>query len=100
MGAEPAWFTLALTMPAADKDWLEGFSKGLFDLADQFELQLIGGDTTRGPLSITIQAHGFVPPTQALCRHGAKVGDMIYVSVTLGEAGLALSGATDLPPQI
>ncbi|MFZ2315835.1 MAG: thiamine-phosphate kinase [Gammaproteobacteria bacterium] len=93
MGAEPAWLTLALTMPSIDINWINGFTEGLFFLANQFNMQLIGGDTTRGSLTITIQAHGFVPPQQALCRQGAKAGDKIYVSGTLGDAGLGLKAA-------
>ncbi|HVE44057.1 MAG TPA: thiamine-phosphate kinase [Gammaproteobacteria bacterium] len=93
MGAEPAWLTLALTLPEVNTQWLDGFTSGLYQLANQFNMQLIGGDTTRGPLTVTIQAHGFVPPHQALCRHGAKVGDKIYVSGTLGDAGLGLQVA-------
>lgn len=91
MGATPAWITLALTLPSVDKEWLSAFSEGLFSLARQFNVQLIGGDTTRGPLSITIQAHGFVPKGAAVRRCGAKPGDLIYVTNTFGDAGLALS---------
>lgn len=90
MGAEPAWITLALTMPKANENWLQAFSQGLFELAQEYNLQLIGGDTTRGPLTITIQIHGFLPEKQALRRNGAKVGDKIYVSGPLGDAGLGL----------
>lgn len=90
MGATPAWFTLALTLPRVDIDWLTDFSAGLFKLAQQFNIQLIGGDTTRGPLTITIQAHGFVKPFKAVTRSGARPGDLIYVTNTLGDAGLAL----------
>ncbi len=90
MGAEPAWFTLALTMPKADENWLQEFSQGLFQLAQEYNLQLIGGDTTRGPLTITIQIHGFIPEKHALRRSGAKAGDRIYVSGFLGDAGLGL----------
>lgn len=90
MGAEPLWFLLALTLPQPDEQWLQEFSRGLFELAGEFKLQLVGGDTTRGPLSITIQALGRVPPHQALLRKGAKAGDRIYVSGTLGDAGLGL----------
>lgn len=100
MGAMPAWFTLALTMPESNPVWLENFASGLFKLASQYQMQLIGGDTTRGPLSVTIQVHGFVPPQQALLRSGARPGDLIYVSGTLGDAGLGLRAATgqcDLP---
>ena len=90
MGAEPAWATLALTLPRPDEVWLEGFSRGLSRLAERYNVQLVGGDTTRGPLSITLQAHGFVPPDAALRRAGARPGDLVYVTGTLGDAGLAL----------
>jgi thiamine-monophosphate kinase len=90
MGAEPAWLTLALTLPRADDEWLKRFSQGLFELIEKYSLQLIGGDTTRGPLSITIQLMGFVSPGRALRREGAMPGDIIYVTGTLGDAGLAL----------
>lgn len=93
MGAEPAWITLALTLPTLDATWLKDFAEGLFSLAKQFNVQLIGGDTTRGPLTITIQAHGFVPSQKVLSRQGAKIGDKIYVSGTLGDAGLGLQVA-------
>jgi thiamine-monophosphate kinase len=100
MGATPAWFSLALTIPFIDEIWLTGFSQGLFELANQFGVQLVGGDTTRGPLSITITAHGFLPEGKVLLRSGAKVGNKIYVSGTLGDAGLGLEivlGKRDLP---
>lgn len=90
MGAEPAWATLALTLPAADEDWLRGFADGFAALAVRHGVQLVGGDTTRGPLSITVQVHGFVPDEAALRRAGARPGDLVYVSGTLGDAGLAL----------
>jgi len=90
MGAEPAWVTLAITLPEADAEWLAGFSQAFFKLADRYKVQLVGGDTTQGPLSITVQAHGFVPQGTALRRHGAQPGDHIYVTGTLGDAGLAL----------
>lgn len=94
MGATPAWVTLALTLPRADEDWLEQFCRGLFALADRYGVQLVGGDTTHGPVTvITLQAHGFVPPGQALRRDGAKPGDGIYVTGTPGDAGLALAAA-------
>lgn len=94
MGATPAWAMLALTLPKADDAWLAGFCRGLFALADRYGMQLVGGDTTRGPTTvITLQAHGFVPPGLALCRHGAKPGDGVYVSGALGDAGLALAAA-------
>lgn len=90
MGAEPAWVTLSLTLPEVNEAWLSDFARGFFTLADKYKVQLIGGDTTRGPLSITVQIHGFVPPNKALLRRGAKAGDKIYVTGTLGDAGLAL----------
>ena len=91
MGAEPAWFTLALSLPAADPEWLAGFSAGLAELAGEYQLALVGGDTTRGPLAITIQVQGFVEPDAALRRDGARVGDDIYVSGTLGDAAGGLN---------
>ncbi len=91
MGATPAWITLGLSLPAADEAWLEGFCRGLFTLAERYQVQLIGGDTTRGPLTITIQAHGFVPPHLALRRDGARPGDVICVTGTLGDAALGLA---------
>ncbi len=90
MGAEPAWITLALTLPQADMAWLASFAEGFFSLAQQYGVQLIGGDTTQGPLSITVQAHGFIPRGQAIIRGGAKPGDYICVTGFLGEAGLNL----------
>lgn len=90
MGAEPAWFTLALSLPEVEEEWLEAFSTALFELADRFRIQLLGGDTTRSPtLSITIQVHGYVPE-QALLREGARVGDLIGVTGKLGAAALGL----------
>lgn len=90
MGAIPAWFTLALTLPELDEDWLHGFSQGLANLAKQYDIQLVGGDTTKGPLTISIQVHGFVEANKAIQRSGAQLGDMIYVSGCLGDAGAAL----------
>jgi len=91
MGAEPAWLTLALTIPEAKKNWLEAFSNSFFECADYYGLQLIGGDTTRGPLTVTIQAMGFVPPQHSLQRSGAKPGDVICVTGNIGDAGLGLA---------
>ena len=90
MGAEPAWVSLALTLPASDSDWLESFSSGFLSLSKQYAIQLIGGDTTRGSLTISVTAHGFVEAGRALRRDGARPGDRIYVSGTLGDAALAL----------
>jgi thiamine-monophosphate kinase len=89
MGSTPAFFTLALTLPDTDSIWLEDFSSGLKVLVDQFQFPLLGGDTTRGPLTISIQAHGFLSKP-ALLRSGAKDGDILAVSGTLGDAGAAL----------
>lgn len=90
MGAEPAWSTLALTLPAADRDWIAAFSRGFARLSRDYGIQLVGGDTTRGHLSVTVQVHGFVPQGQAIRRAGARPGDLVFVSGTLGDAGLAL----------
>jgi thiamine-monophosphate kinase len=90
MGAKPVGFTLALALPDANADWLAQFSQGLFRLAQQWQCPLIGGDTTQGPLTICITALGYVPSGTAIKRSGAKVGDDIWVSGTLGDARLAL----------
>lgn len=90
MGAEPAWFLLNLTLPQADTQWLEQFCRGMFALAREYNVQLVGGDTARGPLAIAIEAHGFVPEAKVLLRSGAQAGDQIYVTGTLGDAALAL----------
>ena len=99
-GARPLAFTLALSMPQADEAWLEPFSRGLLALADEHACELVGGDTTRGPLNICITVFGEVPQGQALLRSGARDGDDIYASGTLGEARLALEafrGSLSLP---
>ncbi|MEH5013298.1 thiamine-phosphate kinase [Phytobacter diazotrophicus] len=92
MGADPAWLTLALTLPNVDEDWLKAFSDSLFEQLNYYDMQLIGGDTTRGPLSMTLGIHGYVPAGRALKRSGAKPGDWIYVTGTPGDsaAGLAI----------
>lgn len=89
-GAEPMAFTLALSLPRVDENWLAGFSEGLFRLADTYGCELVGGDTTQGPLNICITVFGEVPPGDALLRHNAQVGDDIYISGTVGDARLAL----------
>ena len=89
-GARPLAFTLALSLPRVDEAWLAGFSRGLLALADAHGCELVGGDTTQGPLNICITVFGEVPPGQALLRSGAQPGDDIYVSGTLGDARLAL----------
>ncbi|WP_312688982.1 thiamine-phosphate kinase [Kosakonia sp.] len=92
VGADPAWMTLALTLPQADEAWLQAFSDSLFEQLNYYDMQLIGGDTTRGPLSMTIGIHGYVPAGRAMKRSGAKPGDWIYVTGTPGDsaAGLAI----------
>ncbi|MCJ1884599.1 thiamine-phosphate kinase [Pseudomonas sp. LA21] len=90
MGASPIGFTLALTLPEADPAWLEGFARGLNLKAQECAMALIGGDTTRGPLSMTITVFGGVPAGQAITRAGARPGDLLCVGGALGEAGGAL----------
>jgi len=90
VGAKPRWVTLSLTLPEADQAWLDKFTQGFFELANQTSVALIGGDLSRGPLSITVQAHGFLPQGKAILRNGAQLDDLIYVSGQLGDAGLAL----------
>jgi thiamine-monophosphate kinase len=99
MGAEPAWFTLALTLPESSETWLTEFSAGLFELANQYGLSLVGGDTTRGPLTVTVQIAGYVPTGQALLRAGAGPGDRIFVTGSLGDATLALQLLADQLPE-
>lgn len=89
-GAKPLAFTLALALPTVDDAWLEGFSHGLFALADAHDCELVGGDTTRGPLTICVTVFGEVPAGAALLRSGARAGDEVWVSGTLGDARLAL----------
>jgi thiamine-monophosphate kinase len=91
MGAAPRWVTLALALPAADEAWLEGFAQGFFALAQRFGVELIGGDTTRGPLAICVTILGEVPRGLALFRAGAAPGDDIWVSGELGGAALGLA---------
>ncbi len=90
MGAQPAWVSLAITLPRVDELWLSSFSGGFSRLAKKYNVQLVGGDTTRGPLSITVQVMGFVNPNESLRRDAACSGDSVYVTGTLGDAALAL----------
>ena len=90
MGAEPAWVTLALTLPEADESWLVAFASGFGALALESGVAVVGGDLCRGPLSATVQAMGQVPAGQALHRSGAAPGDAVFVSGTLGDATLGL----------
>lgn len=89
-GAKPVAFTLALALPQMDEAWLQGFSQGLWALADEHGCELVGGDTTQGPLNICITVFGEVPPGDALLRQHAQAGDDVYVSGTVGDARLAL----------
>jgi thiamine-monophosphate kinase len=91
MGATPKWATLALALPEVNEAWLAEFSRGFFACADAFKIDLIGGDTTRGPLNISVTIMGEVATGKALKRNGAQVGDDIWVSGTLGNAALALA---------
>jgi thiamine-monophosphate kinase len=95
MGADPLWFTLALTLPKnsiyVSEEWLRGFSRGLFRTANHYEIVLVGGDTTSGPLNITIQAMGAVDPHHALRRDGASVGDFVCVTNYVGDGAAALA---------
>lgn len=97
MGSEPAWATLALSLPYADADWVTDFAQGFGALAERHQLALIGGDTVRGPLAVTVQLTGYVEQGRAMRRDGAGSGDRIVISGVPGEAaaGLARMGATD-----
>ncbi len=90
MGARPLYVTMSITLEKNDADWLDAMSRGFFYIADKYSLDLIGGDVTRGPVSICVQIMGLVPDGQALMRSGAKAGDDIYVTGTLGMAAFAL----------
>ncbi len=100
MGAQPRWALLAVSLPQADEAWLQRFSEGFFDLARRYAVELVGGDTTRGPLNISVTIMGEAPCGAALRRGGARLGDDIWVSGRLGDAALALAhvqGAVKLP---
>ncbi|MEP0071111.1 MAG: thiamine-phosphate kinase [Marinomonas sp.] len=90
MGAKPAFFTLGLTIPESDPQWLAGLAQGMAELAEPIGLALVGGDTTKGPLTITLQVHGYVESDRAALRSGAKAGDDIYVTGLLGNAAAAV----------
>ncbi|GAB3753720.1 thiamine-phosphate kinase [Lysobacter olei] len=91
MGATPAWCTLSLSLPESDAAWVDAFLDGFLALARQHAVALVGGDTTRGPLSVCVTVHGFVAPGRALRRDAARVGDDVWVSGTLGDAAGALA---------
>ncbi|HSC80012.1 MAG TPA: thiamine-phosphate kinase, partial [Chitinolyticbacter sp.] len=102
MGAQPAWCTLALALPRTDEAWLAAFARGFYALADEAGIELVGGDTTRGPLTISIQVAGEVPIGQPLLRSGARSGDEIWVSGELGAAAVAVmarNGELALTPE-
>jgi thiamine-monophosphate kinase len=102
MGAVPRWTTLSLALPSADEVWLQAFARGFLDLAGRYDVDLIGGDTTRGPLNICVQIMGEAPAGKALRRSGARPGDEVWVSGTLGDAAFALAhhrGETQLAAQ-
>jgi len=91
MAADPAWATLALTLPEQDESWLVEFARGFAEAAKPYGVQLVGGDTTRGPLSITVQIMGYVRPRESLRRDGARAGDLVYVTGTMGDGGAGLA---------
>jgi thiamine-monophosphate kinase len=97
MGAEPAWATLALSMPSAEESWVQAFARGLHDCALAFNTMLVGGDTVRGPLGVSVQITGFVPPGQALTRSGARPGEDIFLT---GRTGLARAGLACLQGEL
>lgn len=105
MGATPAWAVLSLTLPRADRAFVEGFVDGFVQLAQRYQLALVGGDTTCGPLSVSVAVHGFVPAGQGLLRNAAQVGDRLFVTGTLGDAAAALHchldrDGTGVPPAL
>lgn len=95
MGATPCWFTLGLTLPQVSEDWLKSFSESLFAIADRYRCDLIGGDTTQGPLTLTLQVHGTLPQHQALTRDAARLGDSVFVTGTVGDGAAALTVLCD-----
>lgn len=101
MGADPRWATLAIALPEVEEAWIGAFAEGFFALADRFGVELIGGDTTRGPLSLCVTIFGSFPPGLALRRDGARAGDEVWLSGATGEAALAVAarkGAVTLEP--
>ena len=94
-GADPAWYSVALTFPALDETWLKKFSDGLKRVSDDYRIPLIGGDTTKGNLSITVQVNGYCDTGLSILRSNAKLNENIYVSGLIGEAGKGLKSFTD-----
>jgi thiamine-monophosphate kinase len=91
MGATPAWMTLSLSLPAAEESWVSAFARGMFELADRFAVELVGGDTVRGPLVVSVQIAGWVEADRWLTRSGARPGDLLFVSGCTGEAAAGLA---------
>lgn len=91
MGAEPAWASVAITLPTVDEKWLKEFTDGLFEIAEYYNVQIVGGDTTQGPLTVTVSLKGFVREDKAMLRSGAKIGDWIFVTGQLGDAALTVA---------
>jgi len=100
MGATPAWALLALTTPDGDETFFDGLARGFAELATPYRLALIGGDTTRGPLTVTVAVHGFCAPGEALLRSGARVGDVVMVTGTLGDAAAGLRCLAEPDPSL
>jgi thiamine-monophosphate kinase len=98
MGAQPAWMTLSLSAPTSDAAWLDGFARGLFELADRYQVALVGGDTVKGPLVVTVQIAGSVETDGWLTRAGARPGDLLFVSGMPGEAAAGLAVIQDHLP--
>ena len=90
MGAEPSWVSIAITLPEIDEEWVGEFCAGVFELCEYYNVQLVGGDTTQGPLSITVTAQGLTPVNKHISRSGARAGDWLYVTGEIGDAALAL----------
>ena len=99
MGAQAAFFSLALTLPENDADWLSGFSKGLAEIVERYRVPLIGGDTTKGPLTVTVTAHGWVDSGKAVRRSGACADDLIFVTNQIGDGAIGLKLVQDCLPQ-
>jgi len=103
MGAEPSWVSIAVTLPEVNEDWVGEFCQGMFELCEYYNVQLVGGDTTQGPLSITVTAQGLIPVDKQITGSGAKAGDWLYVTGELGDAALAIQhyyGKIQLPQNI
>jgi thiamine-monophosphate kinase len=95
MGAKPLWFTLGLTLPTSDVPWIESFSRALLTIADEYQCELVGGDTTQGPMTITLQVHGVVEVGKALRRDRAAVGDSVFVTGYIGDGAAALASISN-----